>query len=42
MEVKDQLHVMAASISGKEPPVSFEYEARCAPQPGWTLASAGN
>jgi len=35
-----QLQVVAASPSGKEPPVSFEYEVGWAPQPGWTLASA--
>jgi len=42
MEMNGQLQAVVDSPSGKEPPVSSEYEAGWAPQPGWTLVSAPN
>jgi hypothetical protein len=37
MEVRGQLRASAAVSLGKEPPVPFEHEAGCAPEPFWTL-----
>jgi hypothetical protein len=39
MEVSGELHALAALSPGKEPLITFGYEAGWAPEPAWTLWS---